>query len=208
MRILILKVLTVFLALPVMAVNANASSKVTVAQLEQTLAAIHGTPDAIVAEQLSGFELTERLSAARLARLKAELPGEKAQQALAVLAHSSEFLNLPAEDIPSTAAPDVAEQRRTMALVVGYTTKAVRQLPNFFATRAPSRRLLIRSGRTIVLVLGNEHRAAGGVHARAGFAVGYNLRSDEGFYRRHQQPVAGLHRAIIDARVHLVNNLV
>lgn len=129
----------VLLALPVLAVNANAASKATAAQLEQTLAAAHGAPDAKVAEQLSGLELTERLSASRFARLKAELPGEQARQALVALADSAEFLNLPAAEIPSTAAPDFAAQRKIMSLVVSYTTKSVHELPNFFATRETSR---------------------------------------------------------------------
>jgi VWFA-related protein len=121
----------VFLALP-----AFAAKSITVAQLEQALATAHASPDAVVAEQLSSFELTERLSAARYARLSAALPGEKARQALLALADSAEFCSLPPDDIPTTAAPDFAEQRRIMALVVVHVTKAVHQLPNLFATRA------------------------------------------------------------------------
>jgi hypothetical protein len=107
-----------------------------VAQLEQALATAHASPDAVVAEQIAGYELTERLSAARYTRLIAVLPGEKARQALLVLADSAEFRSLPPDDIPTTAAPEFAEQRRMMVLVVGHVTKAVHQLPNLFATRA------------------------------------------------------------------------
>ena len=64
-------------SLPAFAVNGSASSKMTVAQLEQMLAADH-VSDGDVAEQLFGLQLTERLSAASFARLKAGLPGEKA----------------------------------------------------------------------------------------------------------------------------------
>jgi len=129
----------VLLALPVLTAKANATDKVTVAQLEQTLAAAHGASDAKMAEKLSGLELTERLSTARFVRLKAELQGEKAQQALTVLADSAAFLNLPAAEIPSTAAPDLATQRKILAQVVHYTTKSIHELPNFFATRETSR---------------------------------------------------------------------
>jgi VWFA-related protein len=129
----------IFLVLPLGAANDNAVSKVTVAQLEQTLAADQGSPDAKLADKLSALEMTERLSAARLARLKAKLPGEKARQALTVLADSAEFLNLPAAEIPATAAPDVAAQRKILAQVVRYATKSVHELPNFFATRATTR---------------------------------------------------------------------
>jgi VWFA-related protein len=125
--------------LAAMALPAGAATKVTVAQLEQTLAASNRTPDAKLADQLSGLELTERLSAARFARLKAESPGEKSQRALTVLADSAEFFSLPAAEIPLKPAPNFAEQRQIMTLVVSYTTKAVHQLPNFFAARETTR---------------------------------------------------------------------
>jgi VWFA-related protein len=127
------------LVLAAMTVPAGAATKVTVAELEQMLTAAHGAPDAKLAEQLSGLELTERLSASRFARLKAGLPGEKAQQALNVLGDTAEFLNLPAAEIPTTAAPDPAVQRHIMSLVVRYATRSVHELPNFFATRETTR---------------------------------------------------------------------
>ncbi len=139
MRRLIVWGFMVFLALPVLAANDTAKTKVTVEQLERALEAGQGTPEVKEAEQLSGLELTERLSAVRFARLKAALPGEKAQQSLVALADSAEFLNLPAGELPSTAAPDLTAQRKMLALVVSYTTKAVHQLPNFFATRETTR---------------------------------------------------------------------
>jgi VWFA-related protein len=131
--------LTLLVLLAAMTVPAGAATKVTVVQLEQTVAAAHGAPDARLAEQLSGLELTERLSASRFVRLKADLPGEKALQALTVLADAAEFLNLPAAEIPSTAAPDLAAQRQMMSLVVSYTTRSIHELPNFFATRETTR---------------------------------------------------------------------
>jgi len=125
--------------LAAMAIPAGAATKVTVAQLEQTISASHSASDAKLADRLSGLELTERLSAARLARLKVGLPGEQARQALLVLADSAEFLSLPADEIPQAAAPDLATQRKIMAQVVHYTTKTVHELPNFFATRETTR---------------------------------------------------------------------
>lgn len=56
MRRLILLAFLVFLALPAFAVKG-----ITVAQLEQALATVHASPDAVVAEQIAGYELTERL---------------------------------------------------------------------------------------------------------------------------------------------------
>ena len=116
-----------------------ASKRVTVEQLEQALAAARDKPDADVAEQLSDLELTERLSTTNRAKLRAEMPGEKAQQALTAVADRAEFLNLPATEIPGTPAPTPSEQRQMMALVVTYVTKSVHQLPNFFATRETTR---------------------------------------------------------------------
>jgi hypothetical protein len=126
-------------SLPAFAVNGSASSKVTVAQLEQMLAADHAASDGEVADQLFGLQLTERLSAARFARLKAGLPGEKARQALLALADSSEFLNLPVAEIPAAAVPSPAAQRQTMQLVVSYVTQTLHRLPNFLATRETTR---------------------------------------------------------------------
>jgi VWFA-related protein len=118
---------------------AFAAKRVTVEQLQQALAAAQGKPDAELAQWLSGLELTERLSAARLAQLKTALQGEKARQALVALADSSSFLAPPPAEIPAAAAPDFAEQRRIMALTVTYVSKAIPQLPNFFATRETTR---------------------------------------------------------------------
>jgi hypothetical protein len=122
-------------SLPAFAVNDMATSKMTVAQLEQMLAADHAASDGDVAEQLFALQLTERLSAARFARLKAPLPGEKSRQALLALADSSEFMNLPAAEIPPAAFPSPAAQRQVMQLVVSYVTKTLHRLPNFMATR-------------------------------------------------------------------------
>jgi VWFA-related protein len=116
-----------------------AAKRVTVDQLEQILNASQGKPDAEVAWHLSDLELTERLSSTRLARLKASMPSEKVQAALVVLADASEFLDPPDAEIPATAPPDLAAQRRMLALTVNYVGKTIPQLPNFLATRVTSR---------------------------------------------------------------------
>jgi VWFA-related protein len=130
MRKLALLLLLAGIALP-----AGAAKSITVEQLEQVLAAAHGKPDAKVAQQLSGLELTERLSMAKLARAAAELPGPQSRRSLVLLADESAFLDPPAAEIPATAAPDFAAQRRIIALTVDYASKTIHQLPNFFATR-------------------------------------------------------------------------
>ena len=127
--------LSVFLLLAGAAMPALAAKTVTVEQLEQVLAAAHGKSDAKVAQQLSGLELTERLSAVRLSRWEADLPGPESRQSLVLLADLSAFLDPPAAEIPATATPDFAAQRRIVALTVDYASRTIHQLPNFFATR-------------------------------------------------------------------------
>lgn len=117
------------------ALPALAARRVTVEQLEQVLAAAHSRQDAKVAQQLSNLELTERLSAPRLLRWEAALPGPESRRALVVLADVSAFLEPPASEIPAAATPDLATQRQIMAMAVDYATKTLRNLPNFIATR-------------------------------------------------------------------------
>jgi hypothetical protein len=123
------------LALFGIALPAFALKSITVAELQQTLLADRGKPDADVAQQLSDFELTERLSTTTLTRLESNSPGTRTSQELKILADQSAFLSLPAAEIPPIPAPDVAAQRKMMGLVVNYLSKTIRQLPNFYATR-------------------------------------------------------------------------
>ncbi|HEY6376959.1 MAG TPA: hypothetical protein VIX90_15675, partial [Edaphobacter sp.] len=115
---------------------AFASKHVTVEQLEQALTAAHGKPDAEIARELSDLELTERLSTATLSRLEKDLPGTETRQALIALADFSAFLDLPTEEIPDLAKPDIPVQRQLMAQTIDYVGKTISKLPNFFATRA------------------------------------------------------------------------
>jgi len=132
---------TIFLSLVLsgMVVPSHAVKRVTVAQLEHLVTSLHGKPDGDQAYQISDLELTERLSTERIARLGAALPGEKTRQALTAIAAVSQFHAPPADEVPSTAVPDVAAQRRIMGLVANYVTKTIPQLPNFLATRATTR---------------------------------------------------------------------
>ncbi len=118
-----------------LATTAYAVRPVSVAELEQVLAASQSTPDGELAAQLSDLQLTERMSWARMARWRAALGGAKSQRALLGLADRSAFLEPPAGEIPGRAAPDVAEQRRILGLTATYVSKAIPQLPRFYATR-------------------------------------------------------------------------
>src|SRR5580658_8831835 len=104
--------LTLFLVLASTTVPAFAAKRVTTDQLEKIVAADHGKQDAKVAQQLANLELSERLSASKLTRWEAGLPGPESRQALVALADSSAFLNPPPSELPATAPPDVATQRQ------------------------------------------------------------------------------------------------
>jgi len=127
------------LLLAALALPASAASRVTVEQLQQAVAAAHGKPDKAVAQSLGDLELTERLSTARLERLKADLPADQARLALLALADASAFLDLPAADIPPTAAPNSATQGQIVSRAADFVMATVSKMPNFFATRTTTR---------------------------------------------------------------------
>jgi hypothetical protein len=109
--------------------------RVSVAQLEQTLAASHAESDADLAQQLSTLELTERLSTPRLASLSSAVPGEKSGRALMLLADRSAFLDPPAGEIPPAPTPEGAATRQMLVHIVNYVNTTLRQLPNLIASR-------------------------------------------------------------------------
>ena len=82
-----------------------AVKRVNVEQLEQVLTASQHKPDSKAAQQLSGLELTERLSPARLAYWESALPGPESRRALAVIADISAFLDPTAAEIPAMSPP-------------------------------------------------------------------------------------------------------
>jgi hypothetical protein len=109
---------------------------VTVEQLEQALAAVHGVRDGKLARQISTMRLTERLSAPRLARLEKELPGEKARETLVALADESAYLDPPPAEIPPRPAPDPAAQSALLAKTAGYLRKTIPSLPDLVAAES------------------------------------------------------------------------
>jgi VWFA-related protein len=117
-----------------MALPVVAQERVTVEQLETILTQSQKVADSDLAEKLSGLQLTERFSSARLERMKPEL-GAKSQRALTGLADRSEFLLPPVSEIPSATRPDFAEQRRIMGLAASYVSEAISLLPKFYAAR-------------------------------------------------------------------------
>jgi hypothetical protein len=103
--------------------------------VQRILAEDNGKSDAEVARQLSGLELTERMSHAKLKSLEQTVPGKKSRWALVALADASVFLGPAAADALSQAPPDLNEQRRMIALSLEYLGKTLPKLPNFYATR-------------------------------------------------------------------------
>jgi VWFA-related protein len=134
--------LTLLMLLASLTSLAGASKRVTVAQLEQALTAAHTAhrPDAEIARQMGGLELSERLTEVTLNRLAAYLDaGSQAALALQWLADQSVFLDPPASEVPSTATPDDAAQQRMIEAARSYVAQTVPQLPNLFAIRTTNR---------------------------------------------------------------------
>ena len=115
--------------------TAFAEERVSVAQLEAILANAATEQDNALASRLATLELSERFSSVRLEHWKSILPGARSQRALVGVADRSAFLEPPASELAAEPAPDVAEQRRIMALAATYVGKAIPQLPRFYASR-------------------------------------------------------------------------
>jgi hypothetical protein len=131
-----------FVLLVFMAVPGLAAKHETVAQLEQALIAGSSAQktDTEMARQLGGAELSERLSEATLERLRAQVVlGPETALALQLLADQSAFLDLPASELPTTAAPEAATQQRMLVAARSYVGETLPRLPNFLATRTINR---------------------------------------------------------------------
>jgi hypothetical protein len=112
--------------------------QMTVAQFEQMIHSAHGMSD--IERRLATVKLTERLSAAKMAILSAELHGSKARDALKEVADESEFLPTPpSAEISVKPPPDQAAQQRLLALAIDYLDHILPKLPNFFASRTALR---------------------------------------------------------------------
>jgi hypothetical protein len=115
--------------------NTPVLGKITVGQLQQAFVGAQTKTDAELAQQLSTFELTERMSSTWLAQLYANAPGEKSREALLLLADKAAFLDPPAAEIPADSTPDPAATRQMLVKIVNYVNTTLRQLPNLIASR-------------------------------------------------------------------------
>jgi hypothetical protein len=121
---------------------AGAAKRVTVAELEAALAAGRAAhkADAEIARMIAGWVLSERLSEATLERLDRRIDASpQVALAMQLLADQSAFLDLPASELPATAAPDQAAQLRMFDAAAHYVAETLSRLPNFLATRATNR---------------------------------------------------------------------
>jgi len=117
----------------------RAAERVSAEQMEQILGEAQRSSDSQMAARLSGLELTERMSGAKLAGWKDRMPGAKSRAELVAVADASAFLNPPAAKVPDAAAPDLATQRLMISKTIDYLMKTIPRLPNFFATRSTVR---------------------------------------------------------------------
>jgi hypothetical protein len=112
-----------------------AAKSVTVEQFGQWAAAERGRSDTKIARQISGMELSERGSEAKLAQWEAACPGPRTREALIALADASRFLAPPAAEIPQKPAPDMVAQQTMLSTAVEYVSRTLTKLPDFSATR-------------------------------------------------------------------------
>ena len=112
-----------------------AARRVSVHELEQILNTANAEHDDELAKQLSGLELSERLSSNLLSFWKSRLRGKKSIAALVTLADESAFLDPPAAVILSDPAPDHGMQRQMILRTVRYLKEVTPKLPDFFAIR-------------------------------------------------------------------------
>jgi hypothetical protein len=125
----------------------KSATAATVEDVGRILAQDKGKSDGKLAGELSGLELTERMSSAKLESLQQSIRGTKTRRALLALADSSVFLSPAAADMLSQAPPDVEQQRQMFVLTADYLAKTLPRLPNFYATRTTARFEDVQSGR-------------------------------------------------------------
>jgi VWFA-related protein len=95
--------------------------------------------DAEKAKQLTGLELTERLSERRLELLHVIAHGKRTREQLRILADASSFLDPPPDEIPTASPPGADEQQHMLSMMSMYLTTAIHKMPDYFARRITTR---------------------------------------------------------------------
>lgn len=121
--------LLVLFAMGLAALPLFAAQKVTVEQLRQTLAGLHGKSDRKIAKQIADLELTERLSRAEYDAISKTLPGPRSRTVLLGITDASAFLDPPLSDRVADPAPDAAAQRQMLTRAAQFAEQQSEQLP-------------------------------------------------------------------------------
>jgi VWFA-related protein len=95
--------------------------------------------DAAKASQLTGCELTQRLSERRLVSFYAIAHGKRTREQLRILADASSFLDPPPDEVIAAPPPTPDQQQRMVTNVFAYLSTAIHKLPDYFARRATTR---------------------------------------------------------------------
>jgi hypothetical protein len=117
------------------------AKKITVAQLEEMLNALHDQKktDGETANALKQIELAEELTRAKMNSFVSLVPGPLSTEQIYVLEARSATLGPPAADLPATPAPDPAAQKAIIDKAAEYVSKTYSQLPSLTATRTTIR---------------------------------------------------------------------
>jgi hypothetical protein len=107
----------------------------TVAQLDQLLSQLRAGNDGKGAREIAGVKLTERASAAWLAKWQVDLKGERTREALMAIADISAFLEPPEAERPSVPPPDSPAQQQMLTQTANYVKQTLSRMPNFLALR-------------------------------------------------------------------------
>lgn len=136
-RWLICSLILAYLVVPVFGAR-----RTTVAQLDQMLAADRAQhkSDLETAKQISGIELSERLTEKTLSRLRQSFTSDsRAAMALILLVDRSAFLDPPASELPADPVPEASSQQHLLQLAQKFAVETLPQLPNLLATRTTFR---------------------------------------------------------------------
>lgn len=129
------------LVLVVAVSQAWAAKKITVQELQSTLASMHqqNKSDVEVANALKQVELSEELTRNVMNSMVDNVPGPLTTERIYVLEARSATLPPPAADLPTAAAPDAATQKAMLDKAADYVTKTYEQLPQISATKTTLR---------------------------------------------------------------------
>src|ERR1700722_8633499 len=123
------------LSIAAIALPAFGAHRVTVAQLEEVVAADEDArrADLDIARQVGELEMTEQLTGRTLVHFAAlHKLGPRTALALQLLSDQSVFLDPPASELPATARPDPAMQQQMLEAARAYSVETWTRLPNFF----------------------------------------------------------------------------